>query len=1353
MSLTAHRILQYIALILIFTAMAGGYWYWKSQAAVRINQGLEDSLEQGLVGYWKLDDASGTTATDSSGNGNNGTLTNGPTWGAGQVNGGVVFDGVDDRINSVSNSPQIASLTKATVSFWVNPTQIGGIFNTLSDDFGGNGPFSNGFEITKDSWHGTQTIRLAVDGSTGDMMAHSTAVLPLSTWTHVVVVWDGSLTSTGTKFYYNGGIAGTTAQENGSGVYVPSDGRFKMGVFTGGNSPLGGSLDEVRVYNRTLSDEEVFRLYQTAVPQGIDTGLVGYWPFDGDDISGSIAYDRSGKGNNAALANNPMKVMGKSGQALGLDGTQYADIPHQSYLNSYPLTVSTWFKTSSASGIPGLVNKYVGGSANGYQIFMYNGQLCAWYFSGSGSYVYDNSSNCTFYLSGYNDNNWHQATFVVDASGGKLYVDGVLGGSRAWSGSPGATTTTQQVTLGDYDDNFPGSLDEVRIYNRALTTAEVQDLYQKTQSDTVGSSNKRDSLALGLAGYWKLDDASGTTAIDSSTNGNNGTLTNGPTWGTGQINGATTFDGSNDYINIPSVAAAQFGNTTFTFSGWIKTLGTDRYIAAQDRCNGGWGVSIDSFYKVTVSLLGAGACGPLAALRTSKTAITPNEWHHIAAVIKTDTSNGANNNISIYIDGALNQDILTTGSAYGASGANGLEISGRYLSDLIFNGSIDEVRLYNRGLSTDEVSRLYRTTAPTGVDTGLKGYWSFDGQSVSGTTASDWSGAGNNGTITSGITKVLGKTGQALDFSAGNGVQIDSLTQTGQTYTFSTWAKLTDTSTTYIFDTNNGRLVLDAGYSAPTARAISYYDGTWKSIGAENSIPLNEWVHLAWVLNSSSGTATGYVNGVSVGTNTYVGKNIGTSTRIGSYFAGGAGVTQGVLDEFRIYNRALSIEEIREEYDYGKADKVNTAASDPLTDGLVGYWKLDDASGTTATDSSGNGNNGTLTNGPTWGTGQVNGGVVFDGTDDYVTANRTMNSSVLTYAAWVKWTSGTDGTVIGTTFGGTQFRIINSSGSGTLNLLAAGVANAGSSTNKITGGIWNHVVVTNDAAGNYKFYINGADAGGSGTYASGYNASPGIAIGARYYDSGTENFTGSIDETRIYNRPLSDEEVSRLYRTTAPTGVDTGLVGYWPFDGDDFSGTTTYDRSGKGNNGTLTNGPTKTIGKMGQALSFDGSDDYIITAHDSALNAYPITVSTWIKTGVNDGTRRYILNKYEFPNGYAINLLSGKIRAWYLTSSSGTDYVYDGGDGMSSKTVVSDNQWHHVSFVVDSSGGKLYIDGNLEDSMAWTGTPQATNTTQGVRWSAVQTGGAKIVASLDETRIYNRALTTAEIRNLYSKGR
>jgi hypothetical protein len=73
--------------------------------------------------------------------------------------------------------------------------------------------------------------------------------------------------------------------------------------------------------------------------------------------------------------------------------------------------------------------------------------------------------------------------FVVDAAGGRLYVDGALAGSIAWTGTPGAPSTTQPLHLARYPRGFGGAeyfsglLDDARIYNRALTAEEVQNLY------------------------------------------------------------------------------------------------------------------------------------------------------------------------------------------------------------------------------------------------------------------------------------------------------------------------------------------------------------------------------------------------------------------------------------------------------------------------------------------------------------------------------------------------------------------------------------------------------------------------------------------------------------------------------------------------------------------------------------------------------------------------------------------------------------------------------------------------------------------------------------------------------------
>src|SRR5204863_8126501 len=103
----------------------------------------------------------------------------------------------------------------------------------------------------------------------------------------------------------------------------------------------------------------------------------------------------------------------------------------------------------------------------------------------SANYVYD-GTNCTLSTPGYNDGGWHQAVFVVDTAGGRLYVDGAQKATRAWTGVAGAPTTTQEIRLGAYSSYLPAALDELRVYNRALAAAELQQLYAGTRPSPSG---------------------------------------------------------------------------------------------------------------------------------------------------------------------------------------------------------------------------------------------------------------------------------------------------------------------------------------------------------------------------------------------------------------------------------------------------------------------------------------------------------------------------------------------------------------------------------------------------------------------------------------------------------------------------------------------------------------------------------------------------------------------------------------------------------------------------------------------------------------------------------------------------
>ncbi|MGE5624327.1 MAG: LamG-like jellyroll fold domain-containing protein [Bacillota bacterium] len=196
--------------------------------------------------------------------------------------------------------------------------------------------------------------------------------------------------------------------------------------------------------------------------------------------SGTTAIDSSGNDHTGTLVNGPAWTAGVAGNGLAFNGTNQYVTAASKGLNLYPLTVSAWFKTSSTSGLHGLVNKYNVSSMNGYQVFMSNGNLCAWYFRDSADYVWD-GSGCTLNTSGYADNQWHMVTYTVNSAGGKLYVDGVLKASRAWTGVAGATTSGAALSMARYpgvsSPYLAATLDEVRLYNSALSASQVAALY------------------------------------------------------------------------------------------------------------------------------------------------------------------------------------------------------------------------------------------------------------------------------------------------------------------------------------------------------------------------------------------------------------------------------------------------------------------------------------------------------------------------------------------------------------------------------------------------------------------------------------------------------------------------------------------------------------------------------------------------------------------------------------------------------------------------------------------------------------------------------------------------------------
>ncbi|MCF7956403.1 MAG: hypothetical protein K9M75_11415 [Phycisphaerae bacterium] len=212
----------------------------------------------------------------------------------------------------------------------------------------------------------------------------------------------------------------------------------------------------------------------------------------------------------------------------------------------------------------------------------------------------------------------------------------------------------------------------------------------------------RSSVNIGLAGYWPLDGASGDVARDMSGNGNDGIVSGGAEWAPsgGVVNGVLGFDGVDDYVSINDYKGV-VGGKSRTVSAWIKTSSAGIIV--------NWGTSGISGGKWILHLNDTvGWGGDTGTLRVSvgdgrivgTTDLRDDQWHHVAAVLVDDGSPDVSE-VKLYVDGELE-----TVSYIGQEPVN--TVSGDDVSiGNIFTGFIDEVRIYNRAFSQEEVQLLY----------------------------------------------------------------------------------------------------------------------------------------------------------------------------------------------------------------------------------------------------------------------------------------------------------------------------------------------------------------------------------------------------------------------------------------------------------------------------------------------------------------------------------------------------------------------------------------------------------------------------------------------------------------------
>lgn len=208
--------------------------------------------------------------------------------------------------------------------------------------------------------------------------------------------------------------------------------------------------------------------------------------------------------------------------------------------------------------------------------------------------------------------------------------------------------------------------------------------------------------------------------------------------------------------------------------------------------------------------------------------------------------------------------------------------------------------------------------------------------------------------------------------------------------------------------------------------------------------------------------------------------------------------------------------------------------------------------------------------------------------------------------------------------------------------------------------------------------------------------------------------------------------------------ITTGIVGHWALD---ETGATTTASGTVGPDGAMQNGlsgTNTTAGKAGTALHLDGGDDFISLSGNAALHTAQTTVCAWARsTGPGDGEDfQIIAESQEWPNaGFSFHFWPEPNTFTWRVLSGGSGNTYD------VDAVIDTTQWHHYCGSFDGTTSRLYVDGALADSKAASYTPSVS---KDLAVGGALAGVAALDGDIDDVRIYDRALTSADVTALYN---
>lgn len=633
----------------------------------------------------------------------------------------------------------------------------------------------------------------------------------------------------------------------------------------------------------------------TAFSQSLNDSLKAHFKFDGSVLDATV-YGEDLK----SPVNPQYRLVKGADSAYYFDGSSRLESDTKFDNSSFTeVSLSLWFKSSSSNSQTILQGAYIG-----YGIFIEgpSGKVSAFFDGSSAGAIQSNSD--------FSDNEWHHIVAQNDGSTTSLYIDGRLIGKQIENLTTGNGGSNNKLYLGDnrlYSSPYTGYLNEVRIYNRILSSCEIDEL-----ADNPSLNNH-------LKAHYKfdgnlLDATPNSEDIRAATNLNYEVITGDDS--------ALVFDGSTRLQLDSSFDNSSYKETAL--SCWFKTSNKDDQVLFSG-AHLGFGISMYPSGKL-YTVFDGNSTNPIV----SKNDLADGKWHHVFS-----QNNGGTT--TLYIDGIYESSIsetLYTGNGgsnniiYFGNSKTGPSINAHY-----FDGSLNDVRIYDQTLTHCQIDSLYQMSKPkdiafcdssglvdsSSLNVNLKAYFTFNG------TVADSSVNGEDLLLPSNPDYRVVKGSDSAYYFDGNSRLESENPYDNSTYakaSISLWFKTSSTASrqTILQGANMGFGVyfdgslgeIKAFFDPPSSLALS---SSMKNLNDD------KWHHV--VAQNNGDTTYLFIDGVFSGSkhNSLVPGNGSSNNKL--YF----GQTNmnvdpytGLLNEVRIYNRILGECEIDSLFSANKPD-------------------------------------------------------------------------------------------------------------------------------------------------------------------------------------------------------------------------------------------------------------------------------------------------------------------------------------------------------------------------------------------------------------------------------------------------